>query len=261
MESYIRVLGSCGWQPTKGNDYSCYTLNDRCLIDICAAANQHLLDHDVDPSNINTVLFTHMHFDHHAGLASFLYYNRVMRNKELGNMTFYGPKDTLPRSMKQALMYVFHTEENMQESITQMPRVVELEGSGMFEMPGFEVRYMPSDHAVPGFCYRVKDLSTGHEIGFSGDTRYFDKLPEFFKNVDVLVHEVSHGAGPVDEIANSKPKHSSAREAAKVCNLSGAKKLVLTHTFAGKREAALQTARELTLVPVEWAMPGTKIIF
>lgn len=261
MEAFIRVLGSAGWKPTKHNDYSCYTVSDTILIDICAAANQTMLDMDVDPVAINTVLFTHMHFDHHAGLAPFLYYNRVMRKKDLGGITLYGPKDTLIRTVEQAMMYIFHTEENREESLIKKPVIVELEGCGSFEIPGYHVDYMPSQHSAPGFCYRLKNLETGHTIGFTGDTRYFDELSEFFRDVDVLVHESSFGPGPVDEVMNEGPKHSSAREAAKVFNLSAAKQLLLTHSYVGNREESLKIARELTNSPVGWAVPGTVITF
>ena len=40
-----------------------------------------------------------------------------------------------------------------------------------------------------------------------------------------------------------------------VCREADARRLMLTHTYEPKREAALEEARKRVGVPVEWAMP------
>ena len=113
---------------------------------------------------------------------------------------------------------------------------------------------------MPGLCYRITDKATGRTVGLTGDTYYQAKYGAFFRGVDLLVHECSYGPGPLDDFA-TVCRHSSAREAADVANESGARRLMLTHTYEPKREAALAEARRRTSIPVLWATPFTPVEF
>ncbi|MDO4741284.1 MAG: hypothetical protein Q4A66_11490, partial [Eubacteriales bacterium] len=77
----------------------------------------------------------------------------------------------------------------------------------------------------------------------------------FFRGCDLLLYECSMGRGPVDPAANEKCRHSSAYEAAQVAKEAGAKRLVLTHAPLPNRMPALEQARELLDIPVDWAEP------
>ena len=134
-----------------------------------------------------------------------------------------------------------------------MPQIIELEGGMQVDMLNYTIQVMDCDHTVPGLCYRITDRETGHVIGLTGDTAYIPALGDFFRDVDMLVHEASYGGTPVDSVNSSR--HSGAHEAARVCQEAGAKRLLLTHTYEPKREAALKAAREKLDIPVEWAVP------
>lgn len=254
-QSYVRVLGSADWQPTAGNDHSCYTVCDQILIDACPSVVTNLLGQGVDPINVSTICFTHMHADHYMGLAPLLLYWRV-RMASLGGLTIIGPKATVRAGFERALNFVFHDSRDLSAKIRQMPKIIELEGAATCEVSGFRFNVMDSDHAVPGLCYRIEDASTGTSVGFTGDTRYLDAFGGFFREVNLLVHEVSFGAGPLDEKVNAACRHSSAREAVRVAAESNARALLLTHTYGSKRADALAYARSALSIPVEWAEPG-----
>lgn len=253
-QPYLRVLGSADWHQTKNNDHSCYTLNDRILIDACSSIVVNLLNRDVDPMNLSTICFTHMHADHYMGLAPFLLYWRV-RKGSLDGLTIAGPKATLRDAFDLAMDYAFHEFGRIREKLNGMPTLLELEGPDSFDLPDFHVQVINSDHAVPGLCYRFTHKATGHTIGLTGDTRYQPSYGDFFRGVDVLVHEASFGAGPLPE-RNAVCRHSSAREAAQVSLEAGVRRLLLTHTYEPQREAALTEARSRLDIPVEWAIPG-----
>lgn len=253
-QSYVRVLGSADWLQSRRNDHSCYTVNDRILVDACSNVVQNLLEQDVDPVSVSTLCFTHMHADHYMGLAPLLLYWRV-RKGSFGEMTIVGPKATVRAGFERALNFVFHDSRDLRAEVREMPAIVEIDRAGRHELPGWDIEAIASDHAVPGLCYRITDHATGHCVGFSGDTLYRPEFGPFFKDVDMLVHEVSFGTTPCTEENNGRCRHSSSYDAARVCRESGAKRLLCTHTTLAKRESALALARSLVDVPTEWAMP------
>lgn len=252
-QPFVRILGSADWHPTKNNDHSCYTLCDKILIDACPSAMMALLNQDVDPIQVSTICFTHMHADHYMGLPALLLHWRV-RTNSLGGLTIVGPKPTVRAAVERALNYVFHDSRDMHAEIAELPKIVELEGDSVYETEEFRIAAMDSDHAVPGLCYHITHKASGKSVGFTGDTRYIPSFGPFFKDADLLLHECSFGAGPLPE-GNIVCRHASAQEAVQVCNEAGVKKLLLTHTFEPNREAAMAYAKEHLCIPVEWAVP------
>ena len=258
-ENFIRVLGSADWHQTAFNDHSCYTVDDRILIDACPSVVTQLLERGVDPLDVPVVCMTHMHCDHYMGLAPLLHYWRVCRNTDLSGLTIVGPKATVRRGEQRTLEFVF--QEELPDCVTRMPEIVELAGDCEIAAPGYRIRVTDSDHAVPGLCYRITDAETGHSVGFTGDTRYRECFPEFFGGVELLLHEASFGGGPLDPVENARCRHSSALEAVKVCAEGGVKRLLLTHAYEPKRESALKTARAGLTIAVDWAIPGSVFPF
>lgn len=256
-KNFIHVLGSADWHQTKHNDHSCYTIDHRLLIDCCPSIVTHLQECGVDPVDIPVVCFTHMHCDHFMGLAPLLQYWRVCRQGDLSGLTIVGPKANIREVVNRTLYFIFGN--GIAERITAMPQVIELEGDAQLDLPQYSISVMNSDHPVPGLCYRITDKTTGHVIGLTGDTAYIASFGSFFHNVDLLVHEASYGAVPADAVNRSR--HSGAHEAVRVCRESGAKRLLLTHAYEPKREAALAVAKEHLGIPVEWAVPNNDFAF
>ena len=253
-ENFIRVLGSADWHQTAFNDHSCYTIDDRILIDACPSVVTQLLERGVDPLDVPVVCMTHMHCDHYMGLAPLMHYWRVCRMTDLSGLTIVGPKATVRRYVQSTLEFVFQHE--LAECVTRMPEIIELEGDCEIAAQGYRIRVTDSDHAVPGLCYRITDEATGHSVGLTGDTRYRDCFPQFFGGVDLLLHEASFGGGPVDPVENARCRHSSALEAVKICTEGRVKRLLLTHAYEPKREAALAAARAGLTIGADWAIPG-----
>ena len=225
-QSFIRVLGSADWHQTAYNDHSCYTICDKILIDACPSVITQLLEHDVDPLGIRTVCFTHMHCDHYMGLAPLMHYWRVCRQTDLSGLTIAGPRETVQDYVDFTLRFVFR--DKLDACVTRMPRILPLGEGDTLHHAGYAVHVHEADHAVPARSYRLVHEESGRSVGFTGDTRYQQSLPGFFRNVDLLLHEVSLGAGPVDPVHNAGCRHSSAQEAVRVCRESGARRLLLS---------------------------------
>lgn len=252
-QPFVRVLGSADWQQTKRNDHSCYTVSDKILVDACSNVVQNLMEQDVDPVSVTTICFTHMHADHYMGLAPLLLYWRV-RKASLGELTIVGPKASVRAGFERALSFVFHDSRDIHAEIAEMPTIIEIEGCDSYDLPDFRIDAIDADHAVPGLCYRFTHKASGRSVGFTGDTRFQDRFASFFKDVDLMVHEVSFGAEGLTEF-NEICRHCSVYEAVQTAEVSGAHSLLLTHTYEPKRAAALAEARKRLTIPVEWAMP------
>lgn len=264
MKSTIRILGSADWHVTANNDNSCYLLGDCVLIDACSSNIMQMLNAGIDPLNVKTIFFTHLHADHCLGLAPILHYWQVRlsaedRGADFSDLTIVGHRAMLRRAVELALQIVFDQPKDLKQVVRKMPNLVELEGNYTYEHSRYHVDIMNSDHAVPGLCYRFTDRETGATIGLTGDTKYKSEFGTFFDHVDMLVHEVSFGAGPVPPIADTTCRHSSAIEAARVANEAHVGRLLLTHTYEPKRADALAEARRRISIPVDWAEPGTVI--
>ena len=258
-EPFVRVLGSADWHQTAHNDHSCYTVSDRILIDACPSVVTQLQEAGVGPLDVHLVLVTHMHCDHYMGLAPLMHYWRVCRQTDLSGLTIAGPRETVQDYVDFTLRFVFRDELNA--CVTRMPRILPLGEGDTLHHAGYAVHVHEADHAVPARSYRLVHEESGRSVGFTGDTRYQQSLPGFFRDVDLLLHEVSLGAGPVDPVHNAGCRHSSAQEAVRVCRESGARRLLLTHCYEGKRQTALDEARRLLDRSVDWAMPGSVFPF
>ena len=258
-EPFVRVLGTADWHQTAHNDHSCYTVSDRVLIDACPSVVTQLQEAGVDPLDVHLVLVTHMHCDHYMGLAPLMHYWRVCRQTDLSGLTIAGPRETVQDYVDFTLRFVFR--DKLDACVTRMPRILPLGEGDTLHHAGYAVHVHEADHAVPARSYRLVHEESGRSVGFTGDTRYQQSLPGFFRDVDLLLHEVSLGAGPVDPVHNAGCRHSSAQEAVRVCRESGARRLLLTHCYEGKRQTALDEARRLLDRSVDWAMPGSVFPF
>lgn len=253
---FIRVLGSSNWCPTPGCDSSSYTVCDKLLIDTGWYAIPTLMNIGLEPINFPYVLFTHMHTDHMMALPQLLLYWRVHNHASLNELTLIGPKEMLRSTYEKAYDFAFHDNLDAEAPDYGCPKLIELSGGETLELAGLKVETTSSMHAVPGICYRVTDPATGHSAGLTGDTMYQEKYGSFFRGCDLLLHEASFGAGPIDPPeSNAHCKHSSAVEAVRVATEAQVKHLVLTHAPLPNRMPALDRARSLLDIPVDWAEP------
>jgi ribonuclease Z len=105
------------------------------------------------------------------------------------------------------------------------------------------------DIVVNGRMVRSSDVvgpcRPGRKIGISGDTRPTEKLSKFFENCDLLIFESTYA----EELRHKAIEnfHSTAAEAAKLANQSGARKLVLTH-FSTRYRQNKQLLEEARLI-------------
>ena len=73
----------------------------------------------------------------------------------------------------------------------------------------------------------VADLIKGKKIVYSGDTAFFEKMIEFCKDADYLIHEATYLDKDKEE--REERLHSSVLEAAKIAKEANVKNLILFH--------------------------------
>lgn len=253
-KDFLRVMGSNWWLPEPGDDCSCYTLNDDLLIDTGWYSVHNMIEMGIDPLKMTTVCLTHTHCDHYIGLAHFIMYWRI-KKATLKGLTIVGPKETVRAGFERTLNFILHDSRNLREEIAEMPDIIEMGDGDAYSTGKYTIQSIHTDHAVPGVAFRITDDRTGGVLGVTGDTQYRLEYGPFFRDCDILIHESTYGAGPVDPVLNRYAKHSSALEAAKVASEAKAKKLLLVHTCSERHQDSVNAAQALLDIPVEWAEP------
>jgi ribonuclease Z len=142
--------------------------------------------------------------------------------------------------------YSFCLTELERPGIFNINRAVQL---GIPEGKLYKQLQSGTDIVVNGSMIRSSDVvgprRPGRKIGISGDTRPTDKLRKFFENCDLLIFESTYA----EELRQKAIEnfHSTASEAAKLANQSGARKLVLTH-FSTRYRQSNQLLAEASLI-------------
>ena len=187
-------------------------------------------------TDIDTVLITHLHFDHTIELPNLWLTGWLFGRKK--NMRVYGPEGTeeFMNHFEQAfdwdLRYRYLTNVHVEGSdliTTDIEPGVFYNQNGI-KITAFDVAHLPMDPdteellGLEGatFGYRVDDK--GRSVIFSGDTRSLpgSKIIEMSKGVDVLIHETQipyPGDSKEAKLANvSMIVHSTPAQVAHVFN-------------------------------------------
>jgi ribonuclease Z len=229
-----------------------------------------------------TILITHLHGDHVAGLLGLLQTMSLAQRRKPLDMV--GPK--------RLLKWLEVTFELLHLGLTFPIRFSEAKPGTVLRTPGFRVRAARAAHSVEAYCYRVEEHGRpgvfypdrakalgvpegklwsrlqrgrsvrvggrkvepsqvtgrprpGRSIGYSGDTRPSESLARFFRGCDLLIFDSTFRGSDREKAVERK--HSTSLEAAEFAKRAGAKKLVLTHFSARytSTSALVKEARRL----------------
>ena len=221
---------------------------EKILFDCGPATTWKLVQNGVSPTEINTVVFTHHHFDHDADFPAFIltrWDQMVPRDREL---FVYGPTLTeeftngiidedsgLFRHDWKARVGHLGSQITYQDRGGELPRSKPLVipkdvGPGVIvETDSYRITGAPAEHVQPfldSLAYRV-DTDEGSLV-ITGDTRPCDSVTELARGADVLMMMCweSH-----DRISASDHDIAtcSIRGAAETAAEAGVKQLVMVH--------------------------------
>ncbi|MFC5649695.1 MBL fold metallo-hydrolase [Paenibacillus solisilvae] len=251
----IMFLGTSSALPDAGGDTVSFLINDRYLVDTGWAAVGNMRKLEVDPAQIEYLLFTHLHHDHYLSLPSLLFYFLSVR-KPLKDLKIIGPADDVERVVKLAMNFL--QTDNFYPDCS-FPTVIPLTPGDSYEDENFNVATSSTKHPVQGLCYRFKDKQTGKFFSFTGDTAYHPPIIDLIKGSPLLIHEASMGPIAANPSDNAY-LHSGAIDAAEIAKAADVGKLLLVHGSKSISEASVEAARKIFLKPVEWPKDGQAYI-
>ncbi len=218
------------------------------LVDCGHLATYRLLEHGYDPSEIETLVFTHHHFDHNADFLEFVFGGWTIGRDSL---TVIGPEGTQT--------FVDAIPELYAEDIAYRREVVDRSTAGLLDIDvrrttedlrydgaGWSMTALSVEHSIETYGYRFEEDRSAATCVISSDTRRIDSLVEFARGADVLIQDC--GIAPVtsdppadvlreglarpmsdDRIATHKQNHCDPEDAGWIAAEADVSTLVLTH--------------------------------
>ena len=284
------ICGSRSPLPSPGRAETCILVaagEDLFVVDIGDGSNQNLRSWNIDFSDIQAVLITHLHSDHIADLPG-LHQNAWVVGERSSKLKVFGPEgvDQLTQGIEMAYAndYVFRNEHHG-DAIAPLEyagfdtSVIDLNDpvifdNGELKITAFKVVHEPIDPAL-GFKFEYK----GRSLVITGDTSYTQSVIDNSMNVDVLFHEAqaNHMLAVIENLQRSlgmdllatilddiTTYHTTLIEAAEVANKANVKKLVFYHLTPAPRNYIQEVmfVRGVDEVRKEWTLvdDGTLII-
>ena len=222
----LTFLGSGDAFCSGGRFNTCLHLTagpDAMLIDCGGTSQLALVRAGVDRNAIATILFTHFHGDHFAGLPFFIL-DAMFVSKRSGALTIAGPAGVEARV--RALMEA--TYPSFFERVTAFPlHFVEVSPGAGVALGPFAVEAFPMVHEdVAGPCQGYRISHGGRVLAFTGDTGWNDALIPLAAGADVLVSECCF-------VDLDLPNHLSWKTLCERRKDLTARRLVITHMGAG----------------------------
>lgn len=227
----LTVVGCAGSAPGPDSACSCYLVEQdgyRLLLDLGAGASGPLQRY-ASAADIDAVILSHAHSDHHADLTQLWRLREVTDSPPL---PVTGPSD-MPAVLR---------------SFTQGFTATVAE-PGPARFGPIDVRLARVEH---GECWATR---IGDALCYTADTEPCAALDELADGCGVLLAEASgsDADGPM-------PAHLTAGDAGRLAARSGAKLLILTHLRAWQDHCVLLAeAAALAGCPVVLAHPGLRV--
>jgi ribonuclease Z len=255
----LYLIGSGTPAPTKESFGTCYVVQvgeDHLMFDCGPSTTHKLVKAGMSPQQIDQLFITHHHYDHNAGLPSFLLW-RWLQTRGQGSFSIWGPPRTewvIDRliGLEGAFSDDWKTRVREFEVTGRGPlpppadalNVRDIEPGKVIDGEGWSVSAARAEHQEPmlhSLAYRV-DSDEG-SIAFSGDTRPCESVSQLARGSDTLVvtcwnHQETMARGPATSILGG------TLDAANLAHEAGVKRLILSHTYfpltrPGSKEKAI----------------------
>jgi ribonuclease Z len=204
---------------------------ERLLVDVGRDVLLRLAQAQVPYRQITSVLFTHLHSDHVAGLPDLWLTGRFDPGRETA-LEVWGPAGT--ESMARHLAEAFAFDLAVRRRQTPEQGVLnghDVHEGLVFDRHGVRVSAFTVDHgsAKPAVGYRIQYRD--RSVVLSGDTAYSEHLIEWAKGADLVIHEVAAMSPGDPDTARMAALHTSPEDAGKVFARIRPKMAVYSHVL------------------------------
>ena len=236
MKLYVLGSGTCVPYAKRGSSgYALELSGSTILLDCGSGTTGKLARAGISYLNVDHIFLSHLHPDHTGDLVPFLFATKYAYGSP------YGSRREKPLSIwgGEGFLKFFDALKNVYGEwiLPDRMTVNELE-TGKTEFGGFNVIVSRTPHMDGSLALRVDDKDKS--IVYSGDTDYSEALIELATDVDLLVIECS-----LPDEASKREGHLTPGEVIEITNISGAKKIVVTHLYPVCDEArVVETIRK-----------------
>ena len=244
---------------------------------------------------LNGIFISHLHGDHYLGLTGLLFSMHLQkRNADLHLFSPPGLNEIILLQLKyskSSLNYkiIFHPFDPQQKQllfeddaliVETIPLIHKLPCAGFLFKEKLKPRRIDKEKLTTGMLLQhIAYLKTGNDVldqkgeviyrnddftlppkpslsyAYCSDTAWNENMVEQIRSVDLLYHEATFMEEEIDKALETK--HSTARQAAEIAKLSGAKKLLIGHFSARYRELEALLAEATVIFPnTELAIEG-----
>jgi ribonuclease Z len=238
----ITIIGDSSCIPDLRRETACFLINGKHLVDTGWCSALRMREHGFDPLKLDSIILTHFHQDHYIGLPQLLFYIGL-RKRTGPPLNIVGPSENLRRVVEAA------------DAFLQVPRfpelavnrkLVPLAAGDKFETTDLRFDTFAANHVSgtnrveQALVYKVTDKASGACAVFTGDTHHHPPIAEFAKGASLLIHD---GA------------HTAPKDAARIAQQAGVKRLVLIH-YGHSRGAKILAEAKAVFPNTELAEEG-----
>lgn len=201
------------------------------------------LAHELEPGTLDAILVSHLHPDHFVDLVPLRHYLRWHLSPR-GRVRVLGPAGLTAR------LDGLHDEPGFSAAALDIEEL----SVGVRSIGPFTVETALVTHTNESYGMRVS-VGDGPGLVYSGDCGRADDLAGLLRRGDVLLSEVSFGAGPVPNDA----AHLAGPDVGRLAAAGGAQAVLLTHVLMGRdRAETIASVQAIYDGPVRFVEPGDR---
>jgi ribonuclease BN (tRNA processing enzyme) len=195
------------------------------LLDCSADAPHRMAEENLDWLNLDAIWISHMHLDHCAGLAPFLFGVKWAKGIEERKkpLKIFGCRGI--QKLLKAIDETHNYKLFEQPFELQFHEIEPHDYATDFDLlPGLKMATISTPHRAESLAIRLADRN-GATLVYSSDTGYSDRLVEFARAADLLILECSFYRD------KPTPKHLELADAMRIAQLAAPHQLLLTHLY------------------------------
>ena len=190
---------------------------------------------ELRPQNLQTVLITHMHSDHTAGLPDLILTPWVLERQK--PLHVYGPSGIA--RMCSHIMNAWYIDTDFRNdgpepiNHTGLKTIThEIKEGLIYDQNDIQIyAYAVSHGTLESYCYKF--VYHQHSIVISGDTCALEKMKTIARDADLLVHEAEYTEGLKERTPAwqnyHRKVHTMSTDLADIINGANVKKTITTH--------------------------------